>query len=404
MEALMSVRTFVVRATVLVASIGSAACDGGVEQGTTSTSTVSGTGGAGAAGGAGGIGGEGTGAAGGQGGAGAAGGEGGQGGQGGQAPLTGTDTCPGDPYDIAMGQTLSLAGTTSGQTGDYSSYCGNGTGSGPDVVYAFTPIASGTMSITLVENSNGLNGVIYAQQTCGDPSVESFINCQDTGSGAESFAFHAEQDTTYHVFVDGRDATEGDYLLEVSLQPGVCGDGVVDPSVEDCDFGDTNPGDGCDPSCQFELPSDNSDTCDGEFIVIPTGTQLIQSFTTGYASDYAGYTDGAGGAADCEFSGFGAPDRVFALVPTVNGTVTLTLPNLGAPGGGFDGVLAAWEGACGPVNPMAAVFLGCADDANDGGATEVLTFGVTVGTVYFVVIDGYSSVSYGNFELTIELN
>jgi cysteine-rich repeat protein len=367
------------------------ACSDGGDDGSSSTSTVSSGGGVSTGGAEGGFGGQGAfGGQGGSGGQGAAGG--GFGGQGGSGGSSGQEACPGDPYGMDLGDTLTLGGSTSGWTDDYTSYCGIGTGSGPDAVYAFTPTAAGTMTLSL-ESMAGLNGVLYAQEVCGDPSINSFLNCQDQGSGIESFAFDAQQGVTYYVFVDGRDQTEGDYALIASLQPGICGDGVINQPLEDCDFGDTNPGDGCDASCQFEAPADSSDTCPGQvYQVTPAMPLVIDSYTTGYTDNYTSC-----GAIT------GSPDRVFALFPSANGTMTVTLPNLGVAGGGFDGVLAAWATTCDPSNLNMPPYLGCSDGAL-ASDTEMLTFPVTAGTLYFVVVDGYADYSYGNFELTADLN
>lgn len=318
---------------------------------------------------------------------------GGSGGAGGQQH-SGAETCPGEPYDLALGMPLTLAGTTTDAVGDYASFCGNGAnGSGAERVYAFTATEAGTLTITLLDNTEGLNGVIYAQESCGSPDIGSFINCQDQGDGLETFALDAQQGGVYYVFVDGRDGTKGDYVLEASLQPAACGDGVINDPAEDCDFGDTNPGDGCDASCQFEPPTDNSEACPGEVIQIGLGAPVIlDSFTTGYADDYT----------SCS-AVMGSPDRVFAVFPQANGTLTVTLPNLGQAGGGFDGVLAGWAATCTPGVTTMPPYLGCSDGAN-ASDTETLTFTAVAGTLYFIVVDGYANYSYGNFTLTIDLN
>jgi cysteine-rich repeat protein len=208
----------------------------------------------------------------------------------------------------------------------------------------------------------------------------------------ESFSFDAQQGMVYYVFVDGRDQTDGDYVLTASLQPGACGDHVINAPAEDCDFGDTNPGDGCDPNCQFEPPADLSDICPGAlYQVMPNTPFTITSFTTGYTDNYTSC-----GAA------MGAPDRVFALFANGAGTLTVTLPNLGAAGGGFDGVLAAWSTTCSPGNMSMPPYLGCSDGAL-ASDTEQMSFPVTAGGIYFVVVDGYANYSYGNFQLTVSL-
>ncbi|AKT43451.1 hypothetical protein [Chondromyces crocatus] len=309
------------------------------------------------------------------------------GGTGGSGGDTGTDTCPGDAFDISLGVPLTLGGTTTGFVDDYTSYCGTGTGSGPDTVYQFTPTSAGTMTVELTSFGD-LNGVLYAQDVCGGPS----FYCSDRGTGIETLSFDAQVGEPYYIVVDGRDQTEGAYTLSARLDPAVCGDGVINAPQEECDFGDTNPGDGCDATCQFEIPTDDSDTCPGQLHQASISSPLvINSFTTGYTDDYTSC-----GALP------GSPDRVFAVFASSSGTMTVTLPNLGAAGGGFDGVLAAWGGSCDAGNANAPSYLGCSDGmvASD---EETLSFAVTAGSVYFIVVDGYASYSFGNFTLTVTI-
>lgn len=403
----MRFRSFIPLATAFLGASLMGACDDGSPIEPTgpsgvggSTSSSSGEGGSTSSGGGeGGFGGSGQGGEGGvavggaggtnQGGAGGTGGAGGIGsGGGGGANSTGTDTCPGDPYSLALGAMLSLNGSTAGMTGDYQSYCGSGAGSGPDMVYAITPMASGTMMVSLA-GQGSLNGVVYAQETCGGTS----FYCSDQGAGLESFAFDAQQGVTTYLVVDGRDMTAGDYVLLAQLNPPACGDGVINEPMEDCDFGDTNPGDGCDATCQFEVPADSSDTCPGQLYQASLGVPLtITGFTTGYTDNYTSC-----GAVP------GSPDRVFAIFATATGMMTVNLPNLGVAGSGFDGVLAAWAATCDPSNLTMPPYLGCSDGAA-ASDTETLTFPVTSGSVYFVVVDGYANYSYGNFQLTATIN
>lgn len=338
------------------------------------------------------TGGGGEGGAGGETGEGGAGGDTGEGGAGGGTGGGGSsgdaDICPGSAQTVALGGPLVISGSTVGLANNYYSYCGSGTVSGADAVYALTAADSGTLTVNL-QSSGGLNGVIYAQQTCGGTS---FV-CADEGSGAESFKFAVQEGSVYYVMVDGRDATAGNYTLTASLQAGVCGDGVVNAPLEDCDLGDTSPGDGCDATCQFEEPADTSDTCPGQLYQVDAGTPLvIDSYTTGYTDNY-----GACGA------GIGSPERVFAIFSPTSGDLTVSLPNLGPGGGGFDGILAAWQGSCDPSNTTTPPYLGCSDGPL-GTETETMTFPVTAGVVTFVMVEGYASYSYGNFELTVELN
>ena len=106
-------------------------------------------------------------------------------------------------------------------------------------------------------------------------------------------------DEEFFVVVDGRDKSEGSYLLDLQLRAAECGDGQVNPG-EQCDFGDTAPGDGCDPSCAFEPPADDSDECPGEVATLKTGKPflLTDAFTVGYADDYRSRCSSLDGAPD----------------------------------------------------------------------------------------------------------
>jgi len=86
-----------------------------------------------------------------------------------------------------------------------------------------------------------------------------------------------------------------------------------------------------------------------------------------------------------------APDLIYVIVPGADGTLVLSLTS-------------AWDGglyvrtAC----DEPATELACVDVLGDD-ATEVLQLGVTAGTPYYVYVDGYTSDSYGEYELTSEL-
>ncbi len=41
----------------------------------------------------------------------------------------------------------------------------------------------------------------------------------------------------------------------ITVAIGICGDGVLDPEVEDCDDGNQVAGDGCEPTCTVSSSS-----------------------------------------------------------------------------------------------------------------------------------------------------
>jgi hypothetical protein len=86
-----------------------------------------------------------------------------------------------------------------------------------------------------------------------------------------------------------------------------------------------------------------------------------------------------------------APDLVYAVVPAADGTLVLSLTS-------------EWDGGLYVRTTCddSATELVCQDALGDN-ATEVLQLGVTAGTTYYVWVDGYTTESFGSYELTSEL-
>jgi hypothetical protein len=83
-----------------------------------------------------------------------------------------------------------------------------------------------------------------------------------------------------------------------------------------------------------------------------------------------------------------APDLIYAVTPPADGTLVLS-------------IFSEWDAglyvrtAC----EDAATEQSCVDQGGNN-ATEVLRLGVTAGTTYFVYVDGYTTESFGPFDLT----
>jgi hypothetical protein len=86
-----------------------------------------------------------------------------------------------------------------------------------------------------------------------------------------------------------------------------------------------------------------------------------------------------------------APDLVYVVVPDADGTLTLSLTSE------WDGGLYVRTTCDDPATELA-----CVDQLGDN-ATEVLTLPVTAGATYYVYVDGYTSDSYGPYELSSDL-
>jgi len=151
-------------------------------------------------------------------------------------PTPGTDQCPGAAVSIGAGTTIvpvSGSDTTNGYTDDTFGSCSL-TAGGADRVYAVTPTASGTLTVSVGYASNGTTDicaanindvgcwdrVLYARTTCTDTATE--LGCSDKGAlDVETITFAVTAGTTYYVFVDGYDGgwySQGPYNLVFKLQ------------------------------------------------------------------------------------------------------------------------------------------------------------------------------------------
>ncbi|HVY44791.1 MAG TPA: DUF4215 domain-containing protein [Minicystis sp.] len=355
---------------------------------------------------------------------------------GGGAPAAPTnDACPGEGHTINVGEQLTLTGSTVGANPDLqltvASCWGGADTSGADVVYAVTFGGEGTLEYGLTPGS-GLTGALYIETACGDGSSLQYCGLAETDQLLQTMAVHANQ--TLYFVVDGASGTAGDFTLQFNLIAPSCGDGVVNSATEQCDDGNLVAGDGCDASCNLESQGDASDTCPGQVLNIDmNGTidmkgnvpAIGEMTTLPYHDDFT----------TCDGIVFGSPDdgqdqngndRVFQIVPSSSGTLFVQLRNLGAAGGGFDATLSAWANSCSPapasanfdwatgLDPASGDYMGCSDHAYGVNAwsasdptnidtQESLTFQVTAGTPYFVVVDGYAGYSDGEFWLYASL-
>lgn len=206
------------------------------------------------------------------------------------------DTCQSAPVLSLTSTPIKIDGQTRGRGKDYSSWCGDKTGSAPDVVVDVDLPRGGVFSAQVYATSTGFNPTMYVRTDCATDWY-----CADFGPTSEVFRDEMAPGV-YHVIVDGADGTSGSFSLFLDVAPAVCGDGFVSPSIgEQCDVGEPIDGDGCgDPGapneCQHEAPDPVADTPPGTPITLeptlPTYTDkvanIFQGTTIGYTDNRTG--------------------------------------------------------------------------------------------------------------------
>ena len=147
-------------------------------------------------------------------------------------------TCPGEGMSIDLGQTLPvISGDTTGATDKFTGSNGtydttvcphcdcmaSTTYSGPDMVYAVTPSASGTLSITLVPSYDDWQ--FNVRTTCSGNTPSDEVACTWGNFGGDyadkpgDLSITVTQGTTYYVVANSWNGTAvGTFDLHVSLQ------------------------------------------------------------------------------------------------------------------------------------------------------------------------------------------
>ena len=162
------------------------------------------------------------------------------------------DECldPTDVTDNIGGE--SVVGSTVSSDHGFSGSCSNGAIA--DDLLVFTAPATATYLVSTDHEVTGFDTLLFAFTDCY-ADVDSELACNDDISEDNTnseIAFEASEGQEVFVAVEGYESTGG---YELTISPVVCGDGIV-VSVESCDDGNTESGDGCDAECQWE--------CDGE--------------------------------------------------------------------------------------------------------------------------------------------
>ena len=109
----------------------------------------------------------------------------------------------------------------------------------------------------------------------------------------------------------------------------------------------------------------------------------VAGTTTDYANDYN---------EDCPYTGSTAPDVVYSYTPNTNEVVNIDLY-----GSLYDTKVFVYQNDCSP--PAYA----CNDDYYPDYTSAILNLSLAGGNTYYIVIDGYDSSSYGDYNLSMAI-
>jgi hypothetical protein len=130
---------------------------------------------------------------------------------------------------------------------------------------------------------------------------------------------------------------------------------------------------------EVQLKQGGEDCASATFI--PGLPYAIAGTTADYTDDYN---------EDCPYTGSIAPDVVYSYTPSANEVVNIDLY-----GSLYDTKVFVYENNCSP--PAYA----CNDDYYPDYTSAILNLSLTSGNTYYIVIDGYDSSSYGDYNLRI---
>lgn len=292
------------------------------------------------------------------------------------------DTCPGQTFAVDPTKELTFSGDTSSAGAEYSGATGAcAVGTGPEHVYALIPTGTGSMTVK-VTGKGSMDPTVYLRET--DCATGTQLRCGETtgAAGVETFSQNVVTGRTYWLFVDGKAGSSGAYDVVVSLKTGgFCGDGKVE-SPEACDDGNKITGDGCGPDCNPQGDPTSGGTCPGVSVDLwPARTVTFTGTTNAYPDSYKA-------SSPCAFGT--ASDRVYAITAHQSGTVKVKLD------ADFNAGLYARQAPCATGTQLACINA----VTTSGPGIENLSFPVTDGKTYYLVVDG-SSGAKGSFTLTI---
>jgi cysteine-rich repeat protein len=302
------------------------------------------------------------------------------------------DDCPGSTFVLTgppnTPRKLSIVGNTKGKaTSQSPTSC---LGSGPNDVYGITPDIAGSMQVTLVAAYD--NATLHVRSDCDTSSTQ--LDCIEGLEPFDTLTVHVPvlPNQTFYVFVDGQSSSTttanfGPYSLQIEITPASCGNDALDGN-EECDDGNSAVGDGCDASCKLEPVGGGNDLCPGAPLALvssPGGTEdgVVTASTATLLGDYQAKSTTCGSKT--------AKDAVYAVTPTINGTLTATVA------GQFDAAVYVQKVCGSTVDELVC------GDKFDGNSAESVGAPVLANQTYYVVVDSSLTTQFGVFELAVSV-
>jgi len=170
-------------------------------------------------------------------------------------------------------------------------------------------------------------------------------------------------------------------------------DKTVDPAAE-MSYSDITYPEKPVPTGPENKPDDNLILQGGDLCASATVIASLPYNNTGTTSGYADNYNEV-----CPYTPTGSPDVVYKYTPSANLTVTISLCGDGTF---YDTKLYVYENTCpDPGNPFACNDDAGCDNPNTPYASELVGLEFVAGNTYYIVVDGYSSVDFGNYQIDV---
>jgi hypothetical protein len=288
-------------------------------------------------------------------------------------PPPANDGCAGAQALTFVGDTATLSGTTFGATNanspsDNAPACGTSffpRRFGRDLVYTYTLTGAQDVDIRVSPTAgSSFVPAVYVRLPgqCTSFGAGSEVACMAQTQPGEARLYLPNQVAgTYSLFVDSNSYDTGGFTLTVRKLPAT-------------------------------LPPSN-DTCAAP-VVVMTGAMGVTGDTTAARDDYS-ISSAPNYSAACRTYFFSGRDLTYLYTATATGTVTARV----VPQGLFDPALMLLQPTCGPASCVRF------SDSGGAGVAEALTFSVTQGQTYYLVVDSWDAEqpnTFGAFTLTVQ--